>query len=536
MASSITHTDAMHTAAAVYGAAMHAYRSMPAKGFPACGGEAVRSDTVLEWTMMAAIIVSDARSPSSSSFEPLVVATGTRCLGPDSDCTDGSSVRDMHAEVLAVRSLRLILSREMHRHQQECSARAACVVPHALLSHDSSLSNFTLQPHLQLHMYISDSPCGSASEYADRDDMEGEEGAGARRSGAKRVHDAMSTSTVDAAPQLRVKSYRSDLPPHKRTRSMCCSDKLCRWMALGLQGRALARVLAPVYLNSITISHEETGTDAFWASYAASSHSTPQGVVTWPRMSTPSAVTAVAALDATLGVTAPELRPQARACVRSLHGRVCAALNSAAAFQDVCLPAVHVTSQRFIGGRTDRFAAMADARRKRARMDATSTPAGVEAVVHPRPHACALTCVWTPPTLVEPVHERELKVYTHAKGHASVEVLTGAKGWVQGSSAGHVRPSRVSKLNLAALAAHVTGVRAHTYAELKMGAPDVYTSAVVAFYAAEGPFSAWNHADPRADAFPALATEDTAPAAATAASHDAAATHAADAAGTVASA
>ena len=35
---------------------------------------------------------------------------------------------------------------------------------------------------------------------------------------------------------LRVKSGRSDIPERQRTTSMSCSDKICRWSTLGLEG------------------------------------------------------------------------------------------------------------------------------------------------------------------------------------------------------------------------------------------------------------------------------------------------------------
>lgn len=39
----------------------------------------------------------------------------------------------------------------------------------------------------------------------------------------------------------------------KRLRVMTCSDKICRWNVLGIQGALLSRLLEPIYLTSITV-------------------------------------------------------------------------------------------------------------------------------------------------------------------------------------------------------------------------------------------------------------------------------------------
>lgn len=56
---------------------------------------------------------------------------------------------------------------------------------------------------------------------------------------------------------LRTKSGRSNLPPHLRSTSMSCSDKLCRWSILGLQGGLLSRwIPIPIVLSSICVSQD----------------------------------------------------------------------------------------------------------------------------------------------------------------------------------------------------------------------------------------------------------------------------------------
>ena len=57
---------------------------------------------------------------------------------------------------------------------------------------------------------------------------------------------------------LRTKSGRSNIPSHLRSTSMSCSDKICRWSILGLQGRLLSKYIPfPIVFSSICVSLDE---------------------------------------------------------------------------------------------------------------------------------------------------------------------------------------------------------------------------------------------------------------------------------------
>lgn len=44
----------------------------------------------------------------------------------------------------------------------------------------------------------------------------------------------------------------------ERLRTMSCTDKLCRWNVVGMQGALLSHILDPVYLDSLTLGTQSS--------------------------------------------------------------------------------------------------------------------------------------------------------------------------------------------------------------------------------------------------------------------------------------
>ena len=183
------------------------------------------------WTVLAGIVLVKSDDDDDDVIV-LSVAMGTKCEPPIADAaTRDYVVMDSHAEVLARRGLVLFLLNEL-----EALARNPVYQSRVLTK--TARGKYAVVG--ELCMFVSDSPCGYAAEFT-------------RVGGQSRK---VSGAVFVGEAALRLKPGRSDLPEHMRTRCMSCSDKLCRWAALGLQGSRLALILEPVTLASIVLGKD----------------------------------------------------------------------------------------------------------------------------------------------------------------------------------------------------------------------------------------------------------------------------------------
>lgn len=217
------------------------YKSCLTKGKPKAQGE---------WTVYAAIV-----AEQGDKLWVLSCATGTKCTANRSG---GFVLHDSHAEVLARRGLMRVLCKELSKGNQ--SSLLEC----------QPTGKFKLWSDISLHLYISRSPCGDASIYAISKDEVTHTGAkivvlqrsddpSSQMSGGNlKILEGTNVARekVQDLGKVRVKSGRSDLPADLRSSSMCCSDKLVCWQAIGMQGAILSRVIEDVRLSSIVVSHD----------------------------------------------------------------------------------------------------------------------------------------------------------------------------------------------------------------------------------------------------------------------------------------
>ncbi|GLE09504.1 hypothetical protein PINS_up021232 [Pythium insidiosum] len=213
-----------------------------------------------EWTVLAGFV---ARVPgATATYRVLACATGTKCLGRRDLRDDGLVVNDCHAEIVARRALLRYLYNEARAWSD---AECAEPVASSIFEREVTTGKLRLKPGHELHLFVSETPCGDASIYPLQEDVVDalvqqrqarESGSGdssersqLRLTGAKdrqlkRPRDETTAeSTAKRFEQslgiARTKSGRSDLPADKQTLSMSCSDKIAKWVAFGVQGTLL---------------------------------------------------------------------------------------------------------------------------------------------------------------------------------------------------------------------------------------------------------------------------------------------------------
>lgn len=224
----------------VVSCALQHYNFLPGHGKPRAGQE---------WTVYAALVVSS----SIPNTPPYVIcsATGSKCTtrGPEGWC-----LNDLHAEVLVKRGFQRVLWKEIQ------SGDLTLLYNLTPDKHFSDGQNYALKPHIQLHLFISDPPCGDASIYELQNGDLNFTGAKLIVTGPSNTLSCCDNTTTvireksQQLGQLRIKSGRSNLPSHLRSTSLSCSDKILKWNVLGLQGTLLP--VQPIYLNSIVVLHD----------------------------------------------------------------------------------------------------------------------------------------------------------------------------------------------------------------------------------------------------------------------------------------
>ncbi|KAM0867670.1 hypothetical protein ACQ4PT_026481 [Festuca glaucescens] len=183
--------DGVQWACTASSAALRRYSSLPKKGKPQ-GRES---------TVLAAFLLSSPQDPLGPAV--LSLATGTKCLGASRLGPRGDLVHDAHAEVVARRALLRLLYAEIGADS-----------PPSWLVPSGSGGRWRLRDGYQLHLYITQLPCGVMPVPPSPSEV-------------PRIQPDIVVNGCGDGGFVQRKPGRGDT-----TLSMSCFDKITRWIRL----------------------------------------------------------------------------------------------------------------------------------------------------------------------------------------------------------------------------------------------------------------------------------------------------------------
>jgi tRNA-specific adenosine deaminase 1 len=207
-----------------------------------------------DFTVMAAFVAKITPSSSTSSSKPIYkvisLATGTKCVGEVLIDGHGYILPDSHAEVLARKGLvRFLLSNAIGL-TRDASLQDNESLPLMKTNQITEISApFKLKPNWSFYLYVSDNPCGDSSIYPTKNGDLSFTGAKLAQEYNNNNNQEIDNNNINIfrnenglviekdnqlLGEVRTKSTRSDII--HPTNSMSCSDKVCRWKHIGIQG------------------------------------------------------------------------------------------------------------------------------------------------------------------------------------------------------------------------------------------------------------------------------------------------------------
>ncbi|EZA53394.1 tRNA-specific adenosine deaminase [Ooceraea biroi] len=194
--------------------------------------------SVHEWTVLSGIILQNA----DGSLCLVALATGTKCLGESELINStpeerGSRLSDSHAEVLARRAFVRYLYDQI---DMALSGSGSAVFSR------NSKNKIELNSDISFHFFSSQTPCGDCSIFPKEETCND-----APPSKIRRIDEDINGCII-------AESYKDIYRTGAKCRgdptsSLSCSDKIARWLVLGLQGSLLSLLIPPIKLESITI-------------------------------------------------------------------------------------------------------------------------------------------------------------------------------------------------------------------------------------------------------------------------------------------
>ncbi|XP_046558600.1 uncharacterized protein LOC124267673 [Haliotis rubra] len=207
-------------------------------------------DTLAGRKIIAGLVMK--RNPEDTGIV-ISIGSGNRCITGQQLSLEGNTVNDCHAEIITRRGFLRFLYAQLETYDPSS--------PHDLFEVGQT-GKLRIKQGISLHLYISTAPCGDGALFSPRDAVSNR--------GSEtfdRQHHPTFTSGVQGLLRTKMEGGEGTIPIEsdfvaqtfdgiqrgERLRTMSCTDKICRWNVVGMQGALLSHFLEPIYLDSLTL-------------------------------------------------------------------------------------------------------------------------------------------------------------------------------------------------------------------------------------------------------------------------------------------